>query len=127
MRAPTESTAARVAGETRLARAGLSTSCTTSCFSPRVITRPVKPPAATSRPMSRSAWVRSMTTLPMITSGATSFWLALEPKARIFFSRAAWNTPNPAASAFWKIRSAPRAICASACSLPALTSSQLPM
>ena len=42
-------------------------------------------------------------------------------------SRAAWNTPSPAASAFWKMTSALRPICASACSLPALTSSQLPM
>ena len=43
-----------------------------------------------------------------------------------FVSRAAWNTPSPAASAFWKMTSTPRAICASACSFPALTSSQLP-
>jgi hypothetical protein len=35
--------------------------------------------------------------------------------------------PSPAASAFWKIKSAPRWICAIACSLPALASSQLPM
>jgi hypothetical protein len=68
-----------------------------------------------------------MTTLPSVTSGATLFWSLFDPKTRTPLDcRAAWNTPRPAASAFWKMTSAPRPICASACSRPAPTSSQLP-
>jgi hypothetical protein len=63
-----------------------------------------------------------------VTVGATLFWLAFEPTTYTLpRSRAAWNTPSPAASAFWNSTSAPRPIWASACSFPALTSSQLPM
>src|SRR5215472_14656444 len=40
---------------------------------------------------------------------------------------AAWNTPNPAASALWKSKSAPALTWASAASIAAPTSSKLPV
>src|SRR5215472_17104894 len=40
---------------------------------------------------------------------------------------AAWNTPNPAASALWKSKSAPALTWASAASIDAPTSSKLPV
>ena len=62
-----------------------------------------------------------MTTLPSVTSGATAFWFAFEPMTQTpLRSRAAWKTPSPAASAFWKMTSARWPIWAIACSLPAL-------
>src|SRR5688572_6321718 len=123
----TESIAVRILAGIRACNVGLSTSLTTFSRIPSDTTPGVKVWSFTSFATSKNAWRRSITTLPNVTSGATLFWSALAPITYAdLASRAAWKTPSPAASAFWKITSVWRPIWASACSFPALTSSQLP-